>query len=52
MDTYAFMTTKLIKYALNADKKLMFIDNVPNGMECGCVCPGCKEKLKTKMMVK
>ena len=42
------MTTKLIKYAINADKNLMFIDNVPNGLECGCICPGCKEKLIAK----
>lgn len=42
------MTTKLIKYALNADKNLMFVDDVPNGLECGCVCPGCKEKLIAK----
>ena len=42
------MNTRLIKYALNADKNLMFIDDVPNGLECGCICPGCNEKLIAK----
>jgi hypothetical protein len=41
-------TNRLIKYALNTENKLMFIDDVPNGLECGCVCPGCKEKLIAK----
>lgn len=41
-------TNKLIKYALDANNNLMFVDNVPNGLECGCVCPGCKEKLIAK----
>ncbi len=39
---------RLIKYALNAENRLLFIDDVPNGLECGCVCPGCKEKLIAK----
>ena len=42
------MTQRLIKYALNADNNLMFVDDVPNGLECGCICPGCKEKLIAK----
>lgn len=42
------MTTRLIKYALNSENNLMFIDNVPNGLEYGCICPGCKEKLIAK----
>ena len=41
-------TNKLIKYALDANNNLMFVDNVPNGLECGCICPGCKEKLIAK----
>lgn len=41
-------TNRLIKYALDANNNLMFIDNVPNGLECGCICPGCKEKLIAK----
>lgn len=41
-------TNRLIKYALDANNNLMFVDDVPNGLECGCVCPGCKEKLIAK----
>lgn len=39
---------RLIKYALDSNNNLMFVDNVPNGLECGCICPGCKEKLIAK----
>lgn len=35
-------------YALNADNKLVHIDSVPNGYECGCICPKCKGKLCAK----
>lgn len=41
-------TNRLIKYAINAENRLMFVDDVPNGLECDCVCPGCKEKLIAK----
>ena len=41
-------TNRLIKYAIDAESRLMFVDDVPNGLECGCVCPGCKEKLIAK----
>ena len=41
-------TNRLIKYAINTENRLMFIDDVPNGLECNCICPGCKEKLIAK----
>ena len=41
-------TNRLIKYAINAENRLMFVDDVPNGLECNCICPGCKEKLIAK----
>lgn len=41
-------THKLLTYALNSDNRLMYIDDVPNGLECNCICPGCKEKLIAK----
>ena len=41
-------THKLLTYALNADNRLMYINDVPNGLECNCICPGCKEKLIAK----
>ena len=37
-----------INYALNENQKLVFVDDVPNGKECGCVCPNCGEKLMAK----
>lgn len=43
MNTHKFLT-----YALNSDNRLMYINDVPNGLECNCICPGCKEKLIAK----
>lgn len=42
------MNNTLLAYALNAENKLVHIDSVKNGLECGCICPGCKEKLVAK----
>lgn len=36
---------KLLTYALDKDNSLVFVDNVPNGLACECVCPCCKESL-------
>ena len=41
-------THKLLTYALNTDNRFMYINDVPNGLECNCICPGCKEKLIAK----
>ena len=42
------MNKKLLTYAFNSEKKLVYIDSVKNGLECGCICPGCKENLVAK----
>ncbi len=42
-------TQHLLKYALNmATNKMMFVDHVPNGLNCGCICPSCKQNLSAK----
>ena len=37
-----------LKYALNIKGNLVHIDNVPNGNDCGCVCPACKKPLQAR----
>ena len=37
-----------LTYALNQEGNLVHIDKVPNGNECGCVCPHCKSALCAK----
>lgn len=34
-----------IVFALGADGGLRYVDDVPNGKRCGCVCPACKQPL-------
>ena len=40
MSSKAFLT-----WALNQEGDLVHVDEVPNGNECGCVCPHCKSAL-------
>lgn len=40
--------TVLLTYALNKDGCLVHVDSVPNGNECGCVCPCCESRLCAK----
>lgn len=35
-------------YALNRRGELVSVDTVPNGNDCGCICPSCKDKLCAK----
>ena len=48
MQTEERMNNTLLAYAFNSEKKLVHIDSVKNGLECGCVCPGCNEALVAK----
>lgn len=34
-----------LTWALNQEGDLVYVDEVPNGNECGCVCPHCKSAL-------
>ena len=42
------MENTILSYALNAEKRMVHIDTGKNGLECGCVCPSCKEPLVAK----
>lgn len=37
-----------ITYALNGDGKLVHVDSVPKGNNCGCTCPACHKPLQAK----
>lgn len=37
-----------LTYALNAEGKLVHVDDVPNGNKCGCICPACNEPLQAR----
>lgn len=41
-------TNRLLTYALNAEKKLVYINDVSNGLECNCICPECEQPLIAK----
>ncbi len=38
----------LLKYALNQENQYVFIDDVPNGYACNCLCPSCKQPLNAR----
>lgn len=38
----------VFSWAENAEGKMVHVDNVPNGLNCGCICPCCHEKLKAR----
>ena len=44
-------STKYLKYALNEKGELVHIDSVPNGNDCGCICPACNKPLQGKITV-
>lgn len=37
-----------IPYALNQDGVLVHVDSVPNGNNCGCICPACRKPLQAR----
>lgn len=39
---------KILTYALDREGKLVHIESVPNGLDCGCVCPYCHTELIAK----
>ena len=43
MSSDAYLT-----WAINQEGDLVHVDEVPNGNDCGCICPHCKSKLCAK----
>lgn len=39
------MSELVFSYAENANGQMVYVDDVPQGLKCGCICPYCKEKL-------
>ena len=35
----------VFSWAENADGKMVHVDSVPNGLQCKCICPHCREQL-------
>ena len=46
------MNNTLLAYAFNADKKLVHIGTVKNGLECNCICQDVMNLSLQKMMAK
>lgn len=38
----------VFSWAENAEGKMVHVDDVPRGLDCGCVCPCCHEKLMAR----
>lgn len=38
----------IFSWAENADGKMVHVDDVPRGLQCGCSCPHCHEKLMAR----
>lgn len=39
---------KQLTYAIDSNNRLVHIDEVSTGLQCGCICPACKEPLVAK----
>ena len=39
---------RILKYALDSGNRLVHIETVPNGSNCGCICPCCHKELIAK----
>ena len=38
----------IFSWAENADGKMVHVDSVPQGLNCGCICPRCQERLQAR----
>ena len=39
------MNELILSWAEDANGRMVHVDNVPNGLNCGCTCPCCHERL-------
>lgn len=42
MDNYVF------SWAENSEGEMVYVDSVPRGLQCDCVCPYCHERLMAR----
>ena len=35
----------VFSWAQHVDGGMVYVDDVPNGLACNCICPHCKERL-------
>ena len=42
------MNEMIFSWAEDANGRMVHVDDVPNGLNCGCSCPCCHERLQAR----